>query len=304
MHTPNVLLYGFDILQECLKILNSLDNSAEVINQLNDCYSSLEEVSFVLSSEISQSEEEVELDSILDRLDNYQKLKRKFNTDTQGLILKKESFEKELNDIHGLRKEHSEISQQLEKMKESLMGLATEIHKKRIIHAKELSKRLTKEIQNLKMEGPMGKNNLPLDMSMFELNIGEGKEVSIKPKIVNPNTKRIWGLNRSLINNAIIGASEGYEKVLELTGVGFRAALKGKQLNLQLGFSHDINFDIPDGIKILVEKQTIIKISGSDKQKVGMIAAEIKSLRPPEPYKGKGIKEQGQYVLRKEGKKK
>ena len=111
-------------------------------------------------------------------------------------------------------------------------------------------------------------------------------------------------MNRSLINNAINGTYKGYEKTLELVGVGFRAALKGKQLNLQLGFSHDINFDIPDSVKITVEKQTIIKISGSDKQEVGMITSKLKSLRPPEPYKGKGIKEQGQYVLRKEGKKK
>ena len=91
---------------------------------------------------------------------------------------------------------------------------------------------------------------------------------------------------------------------MELTGVGYRAALKGKQLNLQLGFSHDINFDIPENIKITVEKQTIIKISGIDKQLVGTVAAKIKTFRPPEPYKGKGIKEVGQYVLRKEGKKK
>ena len=111
-------------------------------------------------------------------------------------------------------------------------------------------------------------------------------------------------MNRSLINNAIIGASKGYEKNLELVGVGFRATLKGKQLNMQLGFSHDINFDIPEGIKIAVEKQTILKISGPDKQLVGMVASQIKSIRPPEPYKGKGIKEQGQYILRKEGKKK
>ena len=160
------------------------------------------------------------------------------------------------------------------------------------------------EGQNLKMEGPMGKNNLPLDMSMFELNISEGKEVSIKPKIVNPNTKRIWGLNRSLINNAIIGISKGYSKTLELSGVGFRAALKGNILNLQLGFSHDINYQIPEGIKIAVEKQTTIKISGSDKQLVGSVASKIKSFKKIEPYKGKGIKEQGQYLLRKEGKKK
>jgi len=111
-------------------------------------------------------------------------------------------------------------------------------------------------------------------------------------------------MNRSLVNNAIIGTSSGYEKTLELTGVGYRAALKGKQLNLQLGFSHDINFDIPENIKISVEKQTIIKINGIDKQLVGTIAAKIKTFRPPEPYKGKGIKELGQYILRKEGKKK
>ena len=157
---------------------------------------------------------------------------------------------------------------------------------------------------NINIEGPLGKKTLNIDLNIFDLNINEGKEVTIKPKKIDQTTKRLWGMNRSLINNAIIGASKGYEKILELTGVGFRASLKGKQLNLQLGFSHDINFDIPEGIKVLVEKQTILKISGFDKQKVGMIAAEIKSLRPPEPYKGKGIKEQGQYILRKEGKKK
>ena len=157
---------------------------------------------------------------------------------------------------------------------------------------------------NINIEGPLGKKSLNIDLDVFDLNINEGKEVSLKPKKNNQETKRLWGMSRSLINNAIIGASKGYEKVLELSGVGYRAALKGKVLNLQLGFSHDINFDIPDGIKILVEKQNIIKISGTDKQQVGMMAAEIRSIRPPEPYKGKGIKEQGQYILRKEGKKK
>ena len=156
----------------------------------------------------------------------------------------------------------------------------------------------------INVEGPLGKKSLNLDTDLFDLVINEGKDVSIKPKKITQNIKRLWGMNRSLLNNAIIGASKGYEKILELSGVGFRAALKGKQLNLQLGFSHDINFDIPEGIKITVEKQTIIKISGFDKQQVGMIASQIKSIRPPEPYKGKGIKEQGQYILRKEGKKK
>ena len=157
---------------------------------------------------------------------------------------------------------------------------------------------------NVNIEGPLGKKSFNIDLSLFDLDIKDGKEVSIKPKKIDQDSKRLWGMNRSLINNAIIGASKGYEKILELVGVGYRAALKGKQLNLQLGFSHDINFDIPDGIKILVEKQTILRISGSDKQQVGMVTSQIKSLRPPEPYKGKGIKEEGQYILRKEGKKK
>ena len=156
----------------------------------------------------------------------------------------------------------------------------------------------------LKMEGPLGKNSLSLDTKIFDLNIKDGKEISIKPKKIDQNSKRLWGMNRSLVNNAIIGSVKGYEKILELVGVGYRAALKGKQLNLQLGFSHDINFDIPDEIKVVVEKQTTLKISGADKQLVGMIVSKIKSLRPPEPYKGKGIKEKGQYILRKEGKKK
>ena len=156
----------------------------------------------------------------------------------------------------------------------------------------------------LKMEGPLGKNNLHLDMNLFELNINDGKEVSIKPKVINQDTKRIWGLNRSLINNAIKGINEGYTKILELSGVGFRAAVKGNMLNLQIGFSHDVNYKIPEGIKIVVEKQTTIKVSGSDKQLVGSVTAKIKSFKKTEPYKGKGIKEQGEYVLRKEGKKK
>ena len=154
------------------------------------------------------------------------------------------------------------------------------------------------------IEGPLGKKSLNLDTNLFDLIINEGKNVSIKPKKNTQDIKRLWGMNRSLLNNTINGLSKGYEKILELTGVGFRASLKGKQLSLQLGFSHDVNFDIPDTVKISVEKQTIIKISGSDKQEVGMIASKIKSIRPPEPYKGKGVKEQGQYILRKEGKKK
>jgi large subunit ribosomal protein L6 len=156
----------------------------------------------------------------------------------------------------------------------------------------------------LNIEGPLGKKSIGVDLEMFNLDIKDGKEISIKPKKVDQNSKRLWGMNRSLINNAVIGSSSGYEKILELVGVGYRAALKGNQLNLQLGYSHDINFDIPDGIKIVVDKQTTLKISGSDKQQVGSVASKLKTFRKIEPYKGKGIREKGQYVLKKEGKKK
>ena len=156
----------------------------------------------------------------------------------------------------------------------------------------------------LNIEGPLGKKSLNIDLNIFDLNINEGKEISIKPKKVDQNTKRLWGMNRSLINNAVIGSNTGYERILELVGVGYRAAIKGNQLNLQLGYSHDINYDIPEGIKIAVEKLTTIKITGSDKQQVGSVVSKLKTLRKIEPYKGKGVREKGQYVLKKEGKKK
>ena len=156
----------------------------------------------------------------------------------------------------------------------------------------------------LNIEGPLGKKSLNIDLNMFSLDIKEGKEISLKPKKIDQNSKRLWGMNRSLINNAVIGSVKGYEKTLELVGVGYRAALKGNQLNLQLGYSHDINYSIPEGIKILVEKQTTLKISGHDKQLVGSVVSKIKTLRKIEPYKGKGVREKGQYILKKEGKKK
>ena len=157
---------------------------------------------------------------------------------------------------------------------------------------------------NLNIEGPLGKKSLNIDLNIFNLDIKDGKAISIKPKKITQNTKRLWGMNRSLINNAVIGSSKGYEKTLELVGVGYRAALKGNILNLQLGYSHDINFEIPDGIKIVVEKQTTIKVNGQDKQQVGAVVSKLKTLRKIEPYKGKGVREKGQYVLKKEGKKK
>ena len=156
----------------------------------------------------------------------------------------------------------------------------------------------------LNIEGPLGKKSLNIDLEVFNLDIKDGKEISLKPKKIDQNTKRLWGMNRSLINNAVIGSIKGYEKTLELIGVGYRAALKGNQLNLQLGYSHDVNYDIPEGIKISVEKQTTLKITGFDKQLVGSVVSKIKTFRKIEPYKGKGIREKGQYILKKEGKKK
>ena len=156
----------------------------------------------------------------------------------------------------------------------------------------------------LNIEGPSGKKSINIDLELFNLDIKDGKEISLKPKKIDSNIKRLWGMNRSLINNAVIGSDKGYEKILELVGVGYRAALKGNVLNLQLGYSHDINFNIPEGIKISVEKQTTLKIAGHDKQQVGEVSSKLKTFRKIEPYKGKGVREKGQYILKKEGKKK
>ena len=153
-----------------------------------------------------------------------------------------------------------------------------------------------------KVKRVASKDRFRLSISRSSKNISA--QIIDDTKKIDQDTKRLWGMKRSLINNAVIGSSAGYEKTLELVGVGYRAALKGNQLNLQLGYSHDINFDIPEGIKIAVEKQTTLKITGSDKQLVGAVASKIKTLRKIEPYKGKGIREKGQYVLKKEGKKK
>ena len=156
----------------------------------------------------------------------------------------------------------------------------------------------------LNIEGPLGKKSLNIDLDMFNLDIKDGKEITIKPKKIDQNTKRLWGMNRSLINNAVIGSIKGYEKILELVGVGYRAALKGNQLNLQLGYSHDINFDIPTDIKIECPKQNLIKLFSINKEKLGAAAAKIRSFRKPEPFKGKGVKYIDEYIFRKEGKKK
>ena len=179
----------------------------------------------------------------------------------------------------------------------------SKIGKKNIILPKDSSIKI--EGSNLTITGPKGSTKLTINDKIFSSKINDS-EFQIKPieKKIDKKISILWGTYRSIINNAVLGVSQGHEKILELSGVGFRANLKGETLNLQLGFSHDINFKIPKEIKIVVEKQTIIKISGVDKELVSKIAADIKSLKPVEPYKAKGIKEKGQFVLRKEGKKK
>ena len=179
----------------------------------------------------------------------------------------------------------------------------SKIGKKNIIIPKESSIKI--EGSNLTISGPKGSKTLTINDKIFSSKLNES-EFEIKPlqKKIDKKTSIMWGTYRSIINNAVAGVSRGHEKILELNGVGFRANLKGDVLNLQLGFSHDVNFKIPKEIKITVEKQTVIKINGVDKELVSKIASDIKSLKPVEPYKAKGIKERGQFILRKEGKKK
>ena len=132
----------------------------------------------------------------------------------------------------------------------------------------------------------------------------DGNILALNPVGDSITARKMWGTSRTVVNNLIIGVSDGFEKKLEINGVGYRAAIQGKELVLQLGFSHDVNYPIPEGIEIKCADQTHVSISGADKQRVGQVAAEIRSYRKPEPYKGKGIKYEGEYILRKEGKKK
>lgn len=132
----------------------------------------------------------------------------------------------------------------------------------------------------------------------------DGNLVWVKPRNETLIARKLWGTTRSLINNLIVGVSDGFSRKLEINGVGYRAQVQGKELVMQLGFSHEIKFSIPEGIKIECPDQTHISVSGADKQKVGQTAAEIRQFRPPEPYKGKGIKYEDEYIFRKEGKKK
>ena len=178
----------------------------------------------------------------------------------------------------------------------------SKLGKKPIVIPKDAKVKL--ESGKLILTGPKGSRELTLNDKIFSATISSNNKLILKIIKKNEKSNIIWGTTRSIIKNALVGVSTGHEKILELTGVGFRTNLKGNLLNLQIGFSHDVSYKIPEGIKANVEKNTIIKISGIDKELVGKVSSEIIMLKPVEPYKGKGIKEKGQYVLRKEGKKK
>ena len=158
------------------------------------------------------------------------------------------------------------------------------------------------EGQTVKVKGPKGALQLVLHDDVAA-SMDKGA-VKLEPRSETKRARSLWGTSRTQVANLIAGVTKGFEERLEINGVGFRAAVQGKQLNLQLGFSHDINYPIPQGITIATPKPTEIVVTGIDKQQVGQVAAELRGYRPPEPYKGKGVKYVGEYVFRKEGKKK
>ncbi|MBL42138.1 MAG: 50S ribosomal protein L6 [Rhodospirillaceae bacterium] len=156
--------------------------------------------------------------------------------------------------------------------------------------------------REISVKGPKGSMSMAL-VEGVEVKHKES-QLSFSPIKEVKNSKALWGLQRTLINNLIIGVTNGFTKHLEINGVGYRAQVKGSDLVLNLGFSHDVNYKIPNGISITAEGQNQLTVSGIDKQKVGQVAAEIRSYRPPEPYKGKGVKYKDEFIVRKEGKKK
>jgi large subunit ribosomal protein L6 len=160
----------------------------------------------------------------------------------------------------------------------------------------------TTEGQILSVKGPKG--TLTLNMrDEISYDIGEDG-ISVQPANQSKEARAFWGMQRTLVQNLVTGVTEGFTKTLEITGVGYRAAAQGKNLRLQLGYSHDVNVAVPDGLEVKTPDPTTVEISGIDRQKVGQLAAEIRRWRKPEPYKGKGIKYRGEYIFRKEGKKK
>ena len=158
------------------------------------------------------------------------------------------------------------------------------------------------EGQTVKVKGPKGALQLVLHDDVKAVMDKGG--IKVDPRSETKRARSQWGTSRTLINNLITGVTKGFEEKLEITGVGYRAAVQGKNLQLQLGYSHDVIYPVPEGIAIATPKPTEILVTGIDKQKVGQVAAEIRAFRPPEPYKGKGVKYAGEYIFRKEGKKK
>ena len=161
----------------------------------------------------------------------------------------------------------------------------------------------TIEGQTLTVKGPKGTLSMQLLDDLVKYEIGEG-EIRVTPLTDAQRNRAAWGMQRTNVQNLVTGVTEGFSKVLEITGVGYRAQAQGRNLKLQLGFSHDVNYAVPEGVEVKTPDNTTVEISGIDRQKVGQVAAEIRRWRKPEPYKGKGIKYRGEYIFRKEGKKK
>jgi large subunit ribosomal protein L6 len=156
--------------------------------------------------------------------------------------------------------------------------------------------------KTVKVKGPKGELQVTL-VDEVEVSIGPDS-ITVTPRLEMERARQMWGLSRTLVSNLVVGVTQGFSSKLEIQGVGYRAAVQGKNLNLQLGFSHDVAYPIPPGITITAEKPTMLTISGTDRQLVGQVAAEIRNYRKPEPYKGKGVRYANEYVRRKEGKKK
>jgi len=157
--------------------------------------------------------------------------------------------------------------------------------------------------QTLTVKGPKGTLSMQLLDDLVKYEVGEG-EIRVTPVTNAQRNRAAWGMQRTNVQNLVTGVTEGFSKVLEITGVGYRAAAQGRNLRLQLGYSHDVNYAVPEGVDVKTPDPNTVEISGIDRQKVGQVAAEIRRWRKPEPYKGKGIKYRGEYIFRKEGKKK
>jgi large subunit ribosomal protein L6 len=159
------------------------------------------------------------------------------------------------------------------------------------------------ESGTLTVKGPKGTLAMKILDDLVKYEIAEG-EIRVSPVTESQRSRAAWGMQRTNVQNLVTGVTEGFQKVLEITGVGYRAQAQGRNLRLQLGYSHDVNFPVPEGVEVKTPDQNTVEISGIDKQQVGQVAAEIRRWRKPEPYKGKGIKYRGEYIFRKEGKKK